>query len=68
MVEKDRTETGLPTQQAIENGLVKRYYEDEDCHLMSSSESIQFLKSIWRSYYFNTSMVIKSTGRFERKS
>lgn len=30
MVEKGIiTETGLPTQQAIENGLVKDYYEDE---------------------------------------
>ena len=29
MVERIITETGLPTQQAIENGLVKDYYEDQ---------------------------------------
>ena len=54
------TETGLPTQQAIENGLVKDYYEDQGLSFDEFLESIQFLKSMTRSY-FNVSMVI---GRY----
>ena len=54
------TETGLPTQQAIENGLVKDYYEDQGLSFDEFLRIYPILKSMTRSY-FNVSMVI---GRY----
>ena len=42
MVERVITETGLPAQQAIENGLVKDYYEDQGLSFDEFLESINF--------------------------